>query len=346
MPAPMDPLRILLLVEGYNALGGIAEVVDSLAVELTRVGHTVSVVSTLDRRARRNAHERVARSGIDCTYFEIWNRKPLSLRHLETLFKVPFHTRWGELARFIRQWRPDVVNSHLWAWDRYPTVIGACRAAAVPMIQTFHVSDDRGRGRLGERGLRALDAASAIVAVAAATRDHFAKLLPKARDAYVIPGGVDCEAAQAAPAAVRARPYILCACRFDLKHKAMDVLIDAFKPIADEFADVDLLLAGGGPDIETIRQRIVINGLDKRVEMLGVKSREEMRSLYKGAILFALPSRPGEGLPLVFLEALAAGAPVIATDTGGAAEVIRNGETGTLVSEEDVAGLASAIREL
>jgi glycosyltransferase involved in cell wall biosynthesis len=185
----MDPLRVLLLVEGYNALGGIAEIVDSIAFELLRSGHAVAVISTLDRRARQNRHERIARDGVDCTYLEIWNRKPLSLRHLETLFRIPFYTRWGEFARFLRDWRPDVVNSHLWAWDRYPTVMSACRATGVPLIQSFHVSDDRGRGRLGEKGLRALDAAGAIIAGSAATRDYFAKFLPRAREAHVIIGG-------------------------------------------------------------------------------------------------------------------------------------------------------------
>jgi glycosyltransferase involved in cell wall biosynthesis len=342
----MDALRVLLLVEGYNALGGVAEVVDSLACELACAGHSVVVVSTLDRRARENGHERLSRKGIVCTYLEIWNRKPLSARHLETLFRIPFNTRWGKLARFMREWKPDIVNSHLWAWDRYPTVMSACRAANLPLVQTFHVSDDRGRGRLGEKGLRALDAASAIVAVSAATKEHFARLLPKVREAEVIPGGVDCEAALAAKPVTRDRLYILCACRLDLKHKAVDILIDAFGTLADEFPQVDLLIAGGGPDSGALNRRVIESCLDGRVELLGVKTREEMRSLYKGALLFSLPSRPGEGLPLVFLEALAAGTPVVATDTGGAGELIRSGENGILVAEEDTAGLAAAIRDL
>ena len=342
----MDTLRVLLLVEGYNALGGVAEVVDNLASELMRVGHAVAVVSTLDNRARQNGHERVGRQGVDCTYLEIWNRKPLSLRHLETLFRIPFHTRWGELARFIRDWEPDVVNSHLWAWDRYPTVMSACRAADVPLIQSFHVADNRGRGRLGEKGLRALDKASAIVAVSAAARDYFAKRLPKAREAYVITGGVDSSAAQAAPPAERARPYVLCACRLDLKHKAPDVLVDAFKLIADEFPQVDLLIAGGGPDTKALRERITASGLSNRVELIGVKSRDELRSLYKMALLFAMPSRSEEAQGLVFLEAMAAGKPVVGTAIGGVAEIVKHGETGLLVCEDNVAGLAAALRDL
>src|SRR5207244_7324150 len=155
---------------------------------------------------------------------EIWNRKPVGLRHLETLVRIPWHAHFGGIARVLRVWRPDIVNSHLWAWDRYPTVMSACRSAGVPMVQSLHVTDERGRGRLGQRGLHALEQSAAIIAGSAATRDFFAARLPAARGAHVIIGGVDgCAAANAAPY-LRTRPYLLGACRMHLEHKALDVL--------------------------------------------------------------------------------------------------------------------------
>ena len=54
--------------------------------------------------------------------------KPLSLRHLETLWRIPLHQRWTGFARALRRIKPDVVNSHLCAWDRFPTVVSACEA--------------------------------------------------------------------------------------------------------------------------------------------------------------------------------------------------------------------------
>src|SRR6516165_7835677 len=184
-------MRVLILVEGYNAVGGIAEIVDSLATELNRAGHTATILSTRDFHAERSGYERHPRPGIECIYREIWNRKPLGLRHLEALVKIPWHARFGGLAQLLQLWRPDVVNSHLCAWDRYPTVMSACRNAAVPMVQSLHVTDERGRGRLGERGLRALEQAAAIIAGSAATRDFFAQRLRASRHPKVIIGGVD-----------------------------------------------------------------------------------------------------------------------------------------------------------
>lgn len=339
-------MRVLLLVEGYNAVGGIAEIVDSLAVELNRAGHTAAILSTRDLDAQRSSYERLSQRGIECTYGEIWNRKPLGLRHLETLVKIPWHARFGGLARVLRHWRPDVVNSHLWAWDRYPTVISACRSAGLPMIQSLHVTDERGRGSLGERGLHALEHAAAIITGSFATRDYFAQRLAAANEAQVIIGGVDGASKVRLPLNWRGRPYILCACRLQLEHKALDVLIAAFRSIADEFPLVDLLIAGGGPDSERVAQLVADCGYAQRIELLGVKSRDEMRTLHGGASAFVLPSRPGECLPLVYLEALAAGTPVIGTDTGGVREVIRDGENGFLLAPGDVEGTAAAMRTL
>jgi glycosyltransferase involved in cell wall biosynthesis len=343
----MKPMRVLMLVEGYNAVGGIAEIVDSLAAELNRAGHAAAILSTRDFDAQRSGYQRRPRPGIECFYEEIWNRKPLGLRHLEVLVRIPWHARFSSLAYTLRSWRPDVVNSHLWAWDRYPTVISACRKAAVPMVQSFHVTDERGRGSLGERGLHALEHAAQIIAGSAATRDFFAAKLPALRSAQVFIGGVDGSAAviNALPYR-RTRPYLLCACRLQLEHKALDVLVAAFRMVARDFPLVDLLIAGGGPDAEQFAQLVNDSGFAERIELLGVKSRDELRTLHRGALAFVLPSRPGECLPLVYLEALAAGTPVIGTDTGGAREVIRNGDNGFLLAPGDVDGTAAAIRTL
>jgi glycosyltransferase involved in cell wall biosynthesis len=342
----MKPMRVLMVVEGYNALGGVAEIVDSLAAELNRGGHTAAILSTRDLGAECSGYERHPRPGVECIYEEIWNRKPLGLRHLEALVKISWYAHFGGLARLLRVWRPDVVNSHLWAWDRYPTLMSACRSAAVPVVQSLHVTDERGRGRLGERGLHALEEAAAIIAGSAATRDFFAAKLAAARLAHVIIGGVDGFAADGATAYRHARAYLLCACRLHLEHKALDVLIAAFRMIACDFPLVDLLIVGGGPDFERVAQLVNDSGIAERIKMAGVKSREQLQALHRDALAFVLPSRPGECLPLVYLEALAAGTPVIGTDTGGAREVVHDGDNGFLLPAGDVEGTAAAIRTL
>ncbi|MGO9056812.1 MAG: glycosyltransferase family 4 protein [Candidatus Binataceae bacterium] len=336
-------MRILLLVEQCNAVGGIAEAVEGLALKFIGYGHAVMVGSTLDPGARDNHYERVPAGHVDCTYIDIWNRKPLTHRHLETLYRIPYNARFGDLARLLRSWRPDIVNSHLYAWDRYPTVMSACRSARLPLVQSFHVADDRGRGRLGLKGLASLAQARGFTTTCARARDYFARLLPQAQGAAVIIGGVDAAAVQTARPFTRSRPYIICACRLYLEHKAIDVLIYAFMRIARAFPGIDLLIAGGGPDRTKVEALVSGSGLGSRIELLGVKSQDELRSLYKGALLFAMPSRSGETVPLVYQESLAAGIPVVATDSGGTSELVQNGVNGFIVQEEDVAAFAQSI---
>jgi glycosyltransferase involved in cell wall biosynthesis len=342
----MGALNIVMLVEGYNAVGGIAEIVDSIATELIRRGNRVAIVSTFDRRAHDDGYERVPRAGVDCIYIEIRNRRPLAIRHLDLFLRPSFYTRQREFVDFLRRRRPDVVNSQLCAWDRYPTVLSACRAAGAAMVQSFHVSDERGRGQLGVKGLAALRHADALIAGSAVTRDFFAGFLPAAREARVIIGGVDLEPNRDIVAHRRARRFVFSAGRLLLEHKAFDLLIDAFALIAADLPDVDLLIAGGGPDQSRIAEHIAARRLQERVILAGVMSREQLRSYYAGAALFALASRPGECMPVVYLEALAAGAPVVATDTGGARELIRDGMNGYVVPEDNPAALAAAIGKL
>ncbi|MFZ0888695.1 MAG: glycosyltransferase family 4 protein, partial [Candidatus Binataceae bacterium] len=295
-----------MLVERYNALGGIAEFVDSIASELNQLGHQVGVISTFDRAARERGYQRTPRAGaIECTYFEIPSARPFTLRHLERFIRPSCYTGSRRFLRLLSNWQADVVNSHLDTWDRYPTATGACRRAGVPLVQTFHVSDERGRGRLGEKGLLALADADALVACSAAVRDFFAQFVPEARAAHVIFGGVDAAAACPPEPYRRARPFILSAGRLALEHKAFDVLVEAFALLAAEFPEVDLLIAGGGPDHERIERLIAAARLRDRVLLAGAIPRDELRRYYAGARLFALASRPGEGLPLVYLEAMA-----------------------------------------
>jgi len=343
--SPKRPLRVLLLVEGFNSLGGIPEVVDNLAAELIRLGHGVAIGSTRDRRAQTGGRARVPRCESLCTYLRIRPRKPATLLHPERLISEPLRARFSPLARLIAAIQPDIVNSHLYTWDRYPTVAAVCARAAVPFIQSFH-SFDYGRGALGDRALRALNRACGLTAGFDATRRFMRERLSIAERAAVIIGGVNLAAMDAAAPLPRPRPYVLCAARFNLYQKAIDTLLRAFARVAPRRPDVDLLIAGGGADrdkIERLRQEL---SLGSRVEFLGTKDRDEMRALYKGALLFAMPSRHEEGIPLVFLEAMAAAKPVIGTRLGGVPELVCDGQTGLLAPEDDVEALAGALDRL
>jgi glycosyltransferase involved in cell wall biosynthesis len=333
-------VRILLICEAFRSIGGVQEVVDNLAAELQAAGHQVAIFST----PFVAGNPRTIRFDGECRYIEIPSRRPVTLRHLERLWQPPLSSEVRQLAGAISGFRPAIASSHCWSWDRFPIVTAACRRAGVPMVHSLF--DSWGGGKMGAAALRSLRGAAALTALSEATRRFFEPLLPAARDARVIIGGVDPAAPNSAAPMPHSRPYILCAARLDNRHKAIDALIAAFATLANDHADVDLCITGDGPDRKALQALAASAGVAERVRFLGIVTRVELWSLYKGALFFAMPSRMPEGLGLVFLEAMASGIPVIGTRSGGTPEIVNHGDTGLLVDENTPAALSGAMRRL
>jgi glycosyltransferase involved in cell wall biosynthesis len=105
---------------------------------------------------------------------------------------------------------------------------------------------------------------------------------------------------------------------------------------------VDLLIAGDGDEGAPLQQRADELGLAGRVRFLGPLSRERVIELFRAADASILSSS-WENFPHTVVEALASGTPVIATATGGVAEVVRNDVNGLLVPAGDADALGAAI---
>ena len=334
-------MRILLICEAFRSIGGVQEVVDNLAAELAALGNEVAILST----PFVAGEPRTVRFGGECRYVEIPSQRPVTLRHPERLFQLPLSRRVRKLSAAIASFKPAIVSSHCWSWDQFPSVVAACCRAGAPLVHSLF--DSWGSGTMGTAALRSLRGAAALTALSEATRRFFEPLLPVARDARVIIGGVDPALADAAAPMPHPHPYILCAARLDIRHKAIDSLIEAFTSIAGEHRDVDLLITGGGRDREALAALALSSGVSDRVKFLGIVSRADLWSLYKGAMFYAMPSRMPEGLGLVFLEAMAAGIPVIGTRSGGTPEIVEHERTGLLVGENNSpAELAAAMSRL
>jgi len=328
----------MLIVEDFRAIGGIQEMVDHVSAELIAIGHQVAIVST---PYVTPGAERLPSTSAECAMLAIPGYKAVTLRHPERLWRQPLA---AELIAEIRRFSPDVINSHVWTWDKFMSVAIACRRASVPLVQSLY--DSWGQGKLGRGALRSLKYAAALTALSAATRAQFAAHSRRARKAHVVLGGVDIAGADAAPPFQRERGYIFCAARLDLRHKAIDVLIEAFALIAPDHPHVDLLIAGEGPDRERIAVLAAAAGMAGRVALLGARPRQELWALYKGALFFAMPSRLPEGLGLVFLESMAGARPVIATRSGGTPEVVIDGDNGILVELNQAEAFAAAMRTM
>lgn len=123
--------------------------------------------------------------------------------------------------------------------------------------------------------------------------------------------------------------------------KGLPILLEAMTQLGDTVLQV----VGDGPDRKMLEDMAQSLGLSNRVSFLGYQSQTQVRELLKQADVFALSSF-AEGVPVVLMEAMAAGIPVIATRIAGIPELVQHEESGLLVSPGDAAGFASAICQL
>ncbi len=118
-----------------------------------------------------------------------------------------------------------------------------------------------------------------------------------------------------------------------VQEKRVDVLIKAFALLLRDQPSARLFIAGEGPDHDRLQQQVTTQHVDN-VHFLGLLPKPEVHTLLAGADLVVLPSR-FEGFPMVALEALAYGVPVVASDVGGIREILTEGLERFIWSTDD-----------
>lgn len=126
--------------------------------------------------------------------------------------------------------------------------------------------------------------------------------------------------------------------------KGQLVLLDALQLLARQNVRFTMTIAGDGPLRPELEQRIREHGLSDRVRLTGWLSNGEIRDLIMAARALVLPSF-AEGLPVVLMEAMALGRPVVATYVGGIPELVVDGVNGWLVPAGDADRLSQVIRD-
>jgi colanic acid/amylovoran biosynthesis glycosyltransferase len=134
---------------------------------------------------------------------------------------------------------------------------------------------------------------------------------------------------------------LVCVARLD-SEKGQLILLKAMQDISKKFPRCRLILVGDGENRSVIEVQIRALGLSKQVSLLGWLTSAQVRREILRARALVLPSFQ-EGLPVVIMEAMALGRPVIATYVAGVPELVRNGKDGWLVPAGDSEQLAKAI---
>jgi phosphatidylinositol alpha-mannosyltransferase len=321
--------RIIHIAPFYPpSLGGLERVAESLANRLAQ-RHEVQVITSgpagegLPRR--ENAHGPSVR-----------RHRALVLAH------TPIAP--GVVGSLLATPRDAILHLHC-AQALWPEMVMACsRLRGQRYIVHFHLDVD-GSGRLG--GLlpaykkhvfsRSLRAASAVIALTDAQADflHETYAIPRERIS-VVPNGIEerffMPAREPGPGPLR----LLFVGRLEAQKNVARLLA----AVSKVEASVRLRVVGDGDERGALEAQARELGLD--VQFSGRLHGEELLAAYRDADLFALPS-DREGMPLVALEAMAAGLPVVATDVPGNRELLAG--VGVL-AEPDPAGLAAAVDAL
>ena len=155
----------------------------------------------------------------------------------------------------------------------------------------------------------------------------------------VVPNGVDLEKFKIRPAGRRENPRVVTTSRLVPKN-GVDVLIEAAAELKKANPDPFIVkIAGAGPDERKLKELSRKLGTDDRIEFLGEVAPEKIPGLLAEADIFVRASR-SEGLGNAFLEAMAAGLPVIGTPVGGIPDFLKDGETGLFAKVGDAEDLA------
>lgn len=257
---------------------------------------------------------------------------------------VPRHvTGGGPLAHagLLRRLRPDLVQANLEVPWASPAMLGAALARRRPRVVAVQHMAARTVDlalllRTRALALR-LDANVAVSTDGAKRIEDFYAL--GRGSVHVIHNGVS-PGAPSAVTRVRARGDVVVACvgRLD-PVKGQDVLIDALTRLPG----VRARLIGSGAEEAALRARAERLGVADRVELTGWSDR--VRDLLDDVDIYCQPSRY-ETLGLALIEAMGAGLPCVASDTGGVPELLDGGRSGRLVPTGDPAALAAAIRHL
>ena len=313
--------------------GGAERLVALQAVELSRAGHRVHVVS-LAEPLDGPVTDQLRQSSI-----------PISYVPAEGRYSLLDRKRANKLTEVVAGLSPDVVHPHL----DTSIIVGSqsMRALDCPVAVTLHGSAPDFRRLAGlKRPLlhRALRRADRVIAVGPQVAETWRSVVAGLDPVVVLNpvtglGGVVEREARVGSVG---RPVELLAVGRLVHQKAYEVMVEAMRIVVNTDSAVRCRIAGEGPERADIEAAIADCGLGDHVQLLG--NRTDVNELLAQSDLF-VSSSSSEGLPVSVLEAMASGMAVVCTDVGDVRAAVPD-DAGTVVSPNAPGELADALLAL
>lgn len=338
-------------------------------IELRQRGHTVRTFSIRRDGADGKVSEEVRREQASTTYIleqapwhlllalaqmcvlrpaAMWRASALAWRTRTlgvkgTLLQMAYLVEAAFLARELQRAKIEILHNHI-AENSANVAMLASLISGVPYSMTVHgpgIFYHPRQWALGEKIARAAFTATITEfcksqCMLFSDAAHWSKL-------NVVRCAVGPDFRVDKLAAIPEQPRLVFVGRL-CAEKGLGILVEAAARLAASGVQFELALIGDGPLRPDVEQVIQARGLQGAITLLGWRSSEGVRREVEASRALVLPSF-AEGLPVVIMEALALGRPVISTQIAGIPELVVHGQNGWLVPAGSVDALVTALRE-
>ncbi|MCQ9204957.1 MAG: glycosyltransferase family 4 protein [Omnitrophica bacterium] len=343
-------MNILFISPGYlPRIGGVEIFIANLAEYFLKNGHSVKIIT---QKYPRSLKSREYIESIEVKRYLFFDPKtpPLKLRsiaaYVYALLLAPINLLRVILS--IRKVRPEVIN---YQFIGAPTLYLLVYTLLfdTKLIVTTQGADVKSIPFESKVSMwlfrKILRKAHFVTANSRFLLSETVKMAPYIKNkSKIIYNGINFEKFKNSELYRNKDKYILTVGRFVYK-KGFDILIKAFNLAVREIQEVNLIIAGDGPQRGALEELTQRYNLTNKIKFYGWANREELVQLLKGCEFFVSPSRD-EPFGIVIIEALAMGKPVVATRSGGPEEIIKSGINGLLVPKENSKALGEAIVKL
>lgn len=327
------------LVSPYDwaVTGGVNRHVASLAEQFVREGHDVRVVVPSSRRSRN-----------DPDYVHIIGESAFGLPASGSVANICLSYDVGpRVKRLLERERFDVVHIHEPFMPLLPFQF--LRYSEAAKLATFHAAREGG-SRMYAYGKFIIQPWWARIDGRIAVSRPALRMIGKHfADRYrIIPNGVDCALFKnAEPIAefMDGKRNILFLGRLE-KRKGLSFLLEAFARLKRDMPDTRLIVVGGDGGLRASAEKYVERNSVSDVVFTGFVPEEEKPDYFKTADVYCAPNTGGESMGIILLEAMAAGAPLVASSIEGFTEVLTDGQEGLLAPPRDSEGLCEALKRL
>ena len=320
---------------GWDIPGGVQIHIRELAEHFISQGHEVSVIAPV--------------SDEDATTdpWLVSAGRPVPIPFNGSVARVLF----GPIAASrVRQWIAagnfDVLHMHE---PGIPSIsLLACWSAEGAMVGTFHASTPKMRaiasaGSLIEPMIEKLSARIAVSEMAQATLNNL-----YGTEAVVIPNGIDCErfglGVRDESLGMNRNPRIGFLGRFEETRKGLPLLLEALPKILKAIPNLELFVAGPGEPEKLISK--LDPQVSKQIKFLGRLTEAEKVNFLTNLDLYIAPNTGGESFGIILAEAMAAGAPVLASNIPAFVDLLAVGNCGATFTSEDSSDLARKVIEM